>query len=117
MAKIQCLIIGHCFGAQGSEPDSDNQVFFHKKGTIVTFDDKKKEDVATMTSLFAAGRIVPPEKKNLVRCKAEIQKEIDKQARDAARDKVTLTKAQIITIPEDIDKALADLAAAERAGK
>lgn len=115
MAKVTVLFIHNCFGANGSEPDTDGNVFYHKKGTVVDFDDKKKEDSKTLSDLRAAGRIVPPERKNLIQCRKELEKEIGKQKRDADLKQIVLTKENTITVPPDIAKALADLDAADKA--
>jgi hypothetical protein len=87
-------------------PDSAGNTFYHKKGTIMEFDDQKKADVPTLAALRAAGRIVPPTKENLIQCKAELDKAIRKQKEQPKRDGTEVRNP--ISIPDELTAALAE---------
>lgn len=109
--KIRVLFVSDCFGANGSEPDSSGKVSYHRKGTIAEFT-SEKDSAKTFADLRAGGRIVPPTKENLLRCKAELEKSIRKQQAAALEEKRPVTNP--ITIPKDLTDELASLAKADK---
>lgn len=102
---IRVLFVADCFGTNGSQPDSDGKVSYHRKGTIAEFTSESKESTKAFADLKAAGRIVPVTKENLLQCKAELEKSIAKQK--AADDQAKVTRTQPIAIPKDLTDELA----------